>query len=103
MTTLLPSKISSSCPPTVFVYVTITRLSRARVASISSRDRLLPPWKGEALMLTITSAPALACSLVGPSESQMSSQTFTPTTVPFTVMSGRRHPGLKYRLSSKTP
>ena len=55
---LAPSKTSSSCPPTRFTYAKKTSLSAARVASILSLKPRLPAWKGDPLMLTITSAPA---------------------------------------------
>ena len=54
-----------------------TTSSAARVASIRSRKWPLPAWYGEPLMLTISSAPASACRVVGPVGYQMSSQMFT--------------------------
>ena len=44
----------------------MTAFSLALLASISSRWRPLPAWKGEPLILTITSAPASACARCGP-------------------------------------
>ena len=58
-----------------------TTSSAARVATMRSRKRALPAWYGEPLMVTISSAPASACGVVGPVGYQRSSQTFTATHV----------------------
>ena len=58
------------------------RASAARVASIRSRRASLPPAKGEALMLTMSSAPLSAWSAIGPFGLHASSQTDTPTRTP---------------------
>ena len=60
-----------------------------------SRSLALPAWKGEALMLTMTSAPASAASRAGPSGYQMSSQTVAATSTPPTMKRGVTRPGWK--------
>ena len=70
-------------------------LSTARVASICSRSRRLPAWKGEWLMFTTTSAPASAASRAGPLGYQMSSQTLAATSTPPTTKRGVSAPGWK--------
>ena len=80
-TRLWPSKISSSCAPTALTSTIQHELSRARVASISSRSAPLPTWNGEAEMFATTCAPASARSVAGGPGCQMSSQTVGPTSV----------------------
>ncbi len=54
-------------------------------------------------MLTTTSAPAAACSAMGPSGTQESSQTDRPTVTPLISTSGSPpSPATKYRCSSNT-
>ncbi len=81
ITTLCPSKMSSSCPPTAFTSATQQSLSRARFCSISSRSIPLPRWNGDAERFVITRAPACASSVIGGPSSQMSSQIVGPMTV----------------------
>ena len=69
--------------------------SVARVASMRSRSRVLPAWNGEALRLTITSAPSSAASWAGPSAYQMSSQMVTAISTPPTTKRGVSPPGWK--------
>jgi hypothetical protein len=58
-------------------------LSIARAARRCSRDRHLPRWNGDALMLTRMSAPpSRVCERAGPFEYQMSSQMETPMPTP---------------------
>ena len=77
--------------------------SAARVASMRSLATALPRWNGEPLMLTTTSAPAAACSEMGPNGTHESSQMDSPTTTPLISTRGSRpSPGTKYRFSSKT-
>ena len=94
-TSELPSKSSSSCPPTWFTYATMTPLSAARVASMRSRQTFLPAWNGEALMLTISCAPLSAISRIGPPGNQTSSQMVTPTSTPPMRNTGVSRPGWK--------
>jgi hypothetical protein len=82
-----PSKISSSCPPTVLHSATRnTALSCPR-----GEDALAllcsPDVNGEAERLTTSSAPAAASSVVGGPGTHMSSQIVIPTFVPATSMS----------------
>ena len=70
-------------------------LSTARVASIRSRSRRFPAWKGEWLMLTTTSAPSRAAARAGPSGYQMSSQTVAATSTPPMTKRGVSTPGWK--------
>ena len=54
-------------------------------------------------MLTISSAPAAACSAMGPNGTQESSQIERPMVTPATSTSGPLpSPAVKYRCSSKT-
>ncbi len=69
--------------------------SAARVATICSRKRALPTWYGEPLTLTTSSAPASACTVVGPAGYQMSSQTFTAKVVSPTAKTGASVPAWK--------
>ena len=74
-----PSKISSSCPPTMLVKATAHRLSRARWISIRSRSRPLSAWYGEDEAFRISAAPASASSEAGGPGVQMSSQMVRPS------------------------
>ena len=103
MTTLWPSKISSSWPPTALTSATQQALSRARVISISSRSSPLPTWNGDAEMFAIRWAPASARSVAGGPGCQMSSQTVGPTSASPSRRRNISRPGWKYRTSSKTP
>ena len=95
--------MSSSCAPTAFTYAIQHALSRARVASISSRSAPFPTWKGEAEMFATTWAPASARSVAGGPGCQMSSQIVGPTSVSPLRRSTSPRPGWKYRSSSNTP
>ena len=65
ITTLAPSKTSSSWPPTVLQSANAAPMSRACSASIASRAAILPRWYGEADELTIRWAPHVASSRLG--------------------------------------
>ena len=94
-TTDIPSKTSSSWPPTSPQYATAARSSRARWASIRSRRNPLPASYGDAEMFTISRAPASASSESGGPGCQMSSQIVSPTATPSTSIVAPRAPGWK--------
>ena len=72
-----------------------TTSSAARVAIMRSRWWPLPAWYGDALIVTTSSAPASAWSVVGPVGYQMSSQTLTAKHVSPTVKTGASAPAWK--------
>jgi hypothetical protein len=95
MTSELPSKISSSWPPTALQKATKQALSRARVANISWRSRSRSTWNGDAEMFVSTCAPASASSVAGGPGCHMSSQIVGPTSVPPCSSSTSSRPGAK--------
>src|SRR5262249_29995427 len=64
-TRLLPSKTSSSWPPTRLTQARNACESMARVAIMISRAARLPRWYGEPLMLIRSSAPWNGCTAMG--------------------------------------
>ncbi len=65
MRSLLPSKTRSSLPPTWLTYTRGMLFSLAIRESILSLTACFPAVNGEADMLTIHSAPAVASSAMG--------------------------------------
>ncbi len=98
-----PSKTSSSWPPTRFTQTTATPASDTRRPITCSRAACLPARNGDPLTFTTSCAPARARSLTGPSGTQASSHTVTPTTAPpISKSGGSSMPGRKWRSSSNT-
>ena len=98
-----PSNTNSSWPPTRFTYTTGQPILAIRRCSTASRSAGWPMLYGEALTLTITSAPPAASRSTAPPSIQMSSQIEIPTATPATSKSASAPPALKWRCSSKTP